>query len=109
MALNFIDFQEFGDILEICIVHDPFVNTQYFIHKSDLPYEWNEFDDAIYCALPYKIVAIERMYPKMKLIPFSEPQLRPVPSNISCMWMEHGPCCAYKRALSMCVEYFYHK
>jgi hypothetical protein len=105
MVMYFIDFQEFGDTLEMCVVKNLFDSVHYFIPKSDLPCEWSEFDDTIYCALPYKVTAIEIMFPRMKLIPFSEPQLRAVPPNISCTWLEHGPHCAYKRALSMCFEY----
>jgi hypothetical protein len=46
-------------------------------------------------------------FPNLRLIEYNKSidTLLPVPSNILCPFREHGPYCAYKHCLSMCVDY----
>jgi len=100
MYIYFIDFQRVFNTIEICIMRDPF-DFEYYLTPCQVEYD----DESIYYALKEKIDVLSQQFPMMKLLPYSK-HLQLVPENIKCVSQEHGHDCAYKRVLSMCVEYF---
>ena len=100
MYIYFIDFQRVFNTIEICIMRDPF-DFEYYLIPCQVHYD----GESIYYALSEKIDVLTRQFPRMQLLPYSK-SLQAVPQNIKCVSLDHGLDCAYKRVLSMCVEYF---
>lgn len=53
----------------------------------------------------FKMNTLRRIFPRLRLVVYAKESILDVPSNISCMWREHGTHCAYKTCLSMAIDY----
>jgi len=52
-----------------------------------------------------KTNVLEKYFPGLRFIQYSKTVLKDIPSNISCIWRDHGEICAYKHCLAMCTDY----
>ena len=102
MLIYFIDFQVTYDIVEICIMLTPLDAHHFTTSIQMFPSEMTS--DSIFYALRDKVSILRGWFPNFNIMPYSK-QLRIPPDSIICVF-HHGLNCAYKRALSMCVDYF---
>ena len=54
-----------------------------------------------------KMKTLKKYFPELRFTSYNKNKsdLSSVPPNITCIWREHGPHCAYKQCLLMCTDY----
>ena len=107
MSVYFIDLCLFNNFIELCIIEStkpfqPYLLVSSYHQCKECIFQHVNMEKIFYTRKD-KYKSIKKFYPELRLVKYQGTPMR-TPNNIICPYVLHSTC-AYKNALSMCIDY----